>query len=453
MKKIRKYIGYFKPTLKVAFPMSVAHVGGQITSMADTIMVGNVSSLHLSAAAIANYLFLIPFLFGLGLSVVITPLIGNSNGAGEIEECKLIFVDSFYYQVINSIVLTVFIYLFGYIVPYLNLDAGTAELAVPYYNWLAFSFVPLAMTFWLKQYFDGFKFSIYGMIAMLVGNLVNILFNWLLIYGHLGFPELKLTGAGIATFISRVIGMLLLFIIAVLVPRVRKLTAAPSFSKFSFVRIKNLYRLGLPMAFQSSLEMSAFSFAGVMAGWLGTVALASYQITMNIVGFAYMAMVGIGSATTVLISTYVGENNSRSVLFGSRSMLILTFLLTFCFAAILLLSRNILPQFYGDDAMVLAIVPAMITVSAAFHVVDGVCASLIGILRGLFDIRIPTAIQALTYWLIMVPFAYLFAFVLNYGVIGIFYGLTIGLTVCCLILFIRYRFIIKKQVRRIVYSN
>ena len=300
MGEIKKYIRYFKPTLKVAFPMTIAHLGGQLTNMADTIMVGNVSSLHLSAAAIANYLFLIPFLFGLGLSIVITPLVGNANGAGAADECKLIFVDSFYYQVINAIVLTVLIYLFGFVIPQLNLDSGTAELAVPYYNWLAFSFVPLALTFWLKQYFDGFKFTIYGMLAMLVSNLVNVLFNWLLIYGKFGFPELKLTGAGIATFISRVVGMLVLFVIAIGAPKVRALVTKPSLSKISFVRIKNLYKLGVPMAVQSSLEMSAFSFAGVMAGWLGTASLAAYQITMNIVGFAYMTMVGIGSATTVL---------------------------------------------------------------------------------------------------------------------------------------------------------
>ncbi len=447
--QIKRYTQYFKPTIKIALPIVVAQAGGQITSMADMIMVGNVSSLHLAAASVANYIFLVPFLFGIGLAGAITPLVGEANGENNLAKCHSLFANSIYYQLVNTTVITVIIFLFGLAIPHLRLDDATVKLATPYYNWLMLSFIPFMMFFILKQYLDGFGLTVYGMIATISGNVINIFLNWILIYGKWGFPALELNGAGIATCISRVLSLVIILAIMFGITKLKDKWVMPKIKFFFINDIRKLYKIGVNIGIQLSTEMSSFSVLIILAGWLGTTALASYQIMMSISGLAYLSMTGIGGAATVLISTYSGEKNIRKIVDGSFSIILLMLIFVVISASVLILTRNILPEIYVNDAAVLATVPTLLLMAAIYQLPDGMLIAFVGIMRGLFDVKVPAIIQTISYWGIMLPLAYFFAFTLNLNITGIALSIIIGISLCYIIMFFRYRSTLSKQLYRL----
>ncbi|MBQ6269266.1 MAG: MATE family efflux transporter [Bacteroidetes bacterium] len=441
---LNKYKHYIKQIIVVALPIVLSQLSAQITSIADTIMVGHISKVHLGAAAISTYLFWIPYLFGLGLSMAVTPVVGKANGEGNEGEVKRLFVDSIYFSILIAIGVTGLMLLLGLLLPYINSDAELVKIAIPYYNWNSLSFFSIALLGGFKQHLDGIKFTSYGMIANILGNIINIFLNWVFIFGNLGAPRLELYGAGLATCISRFFALFFIIFIVCFSKRIKNKIQKPSIKLFSFSRLRVLFKVGTTMGIQSSLEMAAFSVVGFLAGGLGTLAIASYNITQNIVTLFYLGIIGIAAANTIIVSNYIGSNSKQEVQESCFCMLLVTLFITFCSVTLILLSRNLIPQLYTNDAEVLKIVPVLLLFAAGFHIPDAIAGSLLGILRGFVNIKIPTIIQVVSYWGFMIPFIYLVAFKLKYGVYGLTFSLIIGIGLCCILLYIWFRHILKK---------
>lgn len=444
---LQQYKFYIKQILTIASPIIISQIGTQLTSIFDTIMVGHVSSTHLGAAAVANYLYLIPFLFGLGLSIGITPIVGQANGAGKIDEVKNLFVDSIYFSIINAVFITVIMLIIGLFIPYLNFDKEITELAIPYYNWISISFIAISLLGGFKQYLDGIELTIYGMLATIIGNIFNIFLNWVLIFGKLGAPKLELTGTGIATCISRFISFLFILLIVLYSKKLKNKIKRPRLKLFALKKLKDIYKTGINIGTQYALEMSAFSFIGIMTAWIGTIEIAAYNITQNLVTLFYLGITGIAAANTIIISNYIGNNNKKNVVESSYCMLLVTILITICSVIIIYSTRNILPYVYTNDIEVLKIVPILLTFAALFHIPDAIAGSILGILRGFINVKVPTLIQTISYWAFMIPFIYIISFKLNFGVYGVTFGLVIGIGICCIALYLWYRYILKQYLK------
>jgi MATE family multidrug resistance protein len=410
-------------------------------------MVGNVSSFQLAAASMANYIFIVPLLFGMGFTYAITPLVGTANGKNNLNECKLLFSNSFFVQLLNATVMTVIALAIGLLIPFFDANTVKTELAQSYYNYLAISMFPVIMMCCFKNYFDGFGFTVYGMLAMLLGNIINIFFNWILIYGNLGFPALELDGAGIATLLSRICAFVFIVALSIWLPKLKNLIELPRISKLNKeIIIEKFYKIGLNVSIQSTVEMSAFTLIILFAGWLGTTEAAAYQITISVAGIAYLSTIGISSAATVMISNYNGAKNVRGILDCSLSLSLLASIFMLICTATLIATRFIVPSIFVNDIDVIKLAPTLLFMMALFQIPDGLNVTFNGVLRGLLDTKVPMYINAISFWGIMVPAAYFLAFKLDLGIIGIMSSVIASIFLCSVAIYLRYRIVLRKQI-------
>ena len=410
----------------------------------DTIMVGHLGAVYIAAASLAHYLFMIPLLFALGSTMAITPLTGNAHGAGDIIECKRLFSNAMFIQTINGILLVLITLSIGLLIPIIDPDTQKTALAQSFYNYIALSSLPIVLLFTFKGYLDAFGWTIYGMIAMLFGNVVNIGINWVLIYGNLGFPAMGLEGAGLGTLLARILTLIFIVIVALTKKNTRKVLIFPKISHIRKEKLKSFLKYGLHIGVQSSVEIAAFTLIVIFAGWLGTQSAAAYQICINIAGLCFLTTMGISTGATVLISNYKGAGNTKGVIESSKAIFGISFIYTFLFSIFLVVGVNIYPTIFINDPEVLKLASMLLFILALFQIPDGLNVVVTGILRGLLDTKIPMIINSISFWVIMIPLAYILAFVLDWKIVGIMYGVVTGILICAVSIIIRFIYTLKK---------
>jgi MATE family multidrug resistance protein len=276
------------------------------------------------------------------------------------------------------------------------------------------------------------------MVITLIANLVNAFTNWVLIYGNLGFPALGLDGAGWATFASRVFMAIALLAFVMRNKFFKQYDVSFHFKSINFVVIKRILSIGLPSGFQYFFEVGAFSTAVIMVGWLGTTQLAAHQIAINLASISFMAVLGISAAGSIRVGNAVGKQDISETRKAGFTAIISGALIMAFSGTIFIIFRNYLPTLYVDDKSVITIASSLLIIAALFQLSDGTQAVGIGILRGLTDVKIPTAITFIAYWLVGLPVGYLLGFTLELGVQGVWYGLLFGLTTSGILLTLRF---------------
>ncbi|MCL2039834.1 MAG: MATE family efflux transporter [Bacteroidetes bacterium] len=444
---LNKYLGHLKKLLQIAVPIVIVEAGHQLTHVIDTIMVGQLGAINIAASSLAHYLYMIPLLFCLGSTIAVTTLTGNANGSGNLPECKRLFSNAIFVQFINGTILTALTFALGYIIPIIDADIEKTALAHNYYNYLAFSSLFVIILFTFKGYIDAFGYTIYGMIAILLGNVVNIFLNWLLIYGNWGLPALGLEGAGIATLISRIFTLLFIITIVISIKKTRRLLIIPKLSHLRKSKIKDFFKYGLHIGTQSSVEIAAFTLIVVFAGWLGVAQAAAYQICINIAGLCFLSTFGIGAAATILISNYKGAGNIQGIKEASITIFTLSLLFTLICTIILIVGRDVFTSLFVNEQDVIILASSLLFILALFQIPDGLNVTISGILRGLLDTKIPMIINSISFWVIMIPIAYLLGFVFDIGVAGIMYGVVAGILICAISIIIRAIYTLKRVIR------
>ena len=263
---MHKYITHLKKLIVIAIPIVVAEAGSQLAHTIDSMMVGQLGALYLAASSLANYVFIVPMLFGMGFFVVLTSFVGNANGAKDMKECKKLFHNGVFLQIFVGILLTALVYFIGFLIPLISSDLEKTNVTLSYYNWIVVSTFPLVIFFGLKCYIDGFGHTIYGMIGVLISSVSNIFLNWLLIFGNWGFPEMGIVGAGIATALCRFIGMIYMIIVIIFVPKLNVLVAFPNFKEVTKEYFKKLLKNGSLIGVQMGFEIAAFSLIVIFVG-------------------------------------------------------------------------------------------------------------------------------------------------------------------------------------------
>ena len=427
-----------KQTFQLAYPVIIGQLGIIMMGVVDSIMVGGIGAVPLAASALANSLFFLIIIIGLGVSNVVTPLVAISVGAKQFEQCGIYFRQSLLVNFTVGMVLMIVIYFVADLIKYFNQPESVIIYAISYMKILSISVLPLMLFQTYKQFIEGLSFTKPAMVVTLFANIVNVFGNWIFIYGKLGMPELGLDGAGISTLFSRIFMGVALMIYVMKREKYKVYDVNFHFRNINIPIIKKILRLGLPTGFQYFFEIGAFSFAIIMIGWLGAKQLAAHQIAINLASISYMAVLGISTAGGIRVGNAVGRQNIDEVRRAGFIALLSGSFIMITSGLIFITMRNILPTLYISDQKVIEIASSLLIIAALFQLSDGVQAVGLGILRGLTDVKIPTMITFISYWIIGLPIGYILGFNLKYGVMGIWIGLLFGLTASALLL--TYRF-------------
>jgi len=438
---LQSFSTHFRTTFTIAYPIVLSQLGHITVGVADSVMVGELGTEPLAAVSLANSIFSIVMMFGIGVSMAITPLVAAADGEGDIHRSGEVFRHGFVINLCAAVLLGLLVTFGSSLLYYLEQPEQVVEITIPYLLIVTSSLLPFMVFQTFKQYAEGLSFTRTAMFITISSNLLNIVLNYLLIYGKLGFPELGLNGAGWATLISRII---MLIAIIVYVSRASWFVKDFSIKNLQKKLVVRMLKLGIPTGFQYIFEVGAFSCAAIMMGWLGAQALAAHQIALNMAAVSYMMVTGIAAASTVRVGNQLGKKDIPNMRRAGFTSFLMGLILMTLSAIIFVVGRDFLPSLYIDEVDVIELAGSLLIVAAFFQLSDGVQAVGLGALRGMADVKIPTIITLIAYWVVGLPTAYWLAFPMDLGPHGIWYGLLLSLTIAAVLLFARFHYLSKK---------
>lgn len=443
---------YYKTNFALALPIILSSIGQSFTQMVDTIMVGRLGATELAGVAFAGSVSMNVLVFGMGIAMALTPLTGQGYARKEHRKISMLFQNSL---ALNTIIGLIIIGILFLIFPFLGYFGQTQEvidICKPYYIIISISFLPSLIFLTFKQFLEGIGNTKNAMIITITANVINIILNYLLIYGKLGFPALGIIGAGIATLIAKTI-MPIIFLIFILNHKTfKKYFLFFSWSRFSFNTQKIILRLGMPISGQMFLEFSSLLFITIMMGWVSKYALAGYHVVITIVGTTFLIATGLSNATTVLISHAFGKKDYNEIWKNFKAGYHLTLITMGFFAIILFVFGGEIAKIFSPDEKVVEIAKVLFIVAGFFQLIDGSQVLFLGALRGINDVAKPMKYAFISYILIALPFAYICGFVFDIGFWSIFAGFSVGLSIAAILYFRRFRLKInsfKKEIETI----
>lgn len=411
----------------LAGPVVLAELGWIAMGVVDTVMVGRVSAEAIGAVGVGSVLFYAVGIFGTGLLLGLDTLIPQAYGAGDIEDCHHTLFQALYLCLALGPVLMM---LMSVAVPLLRtwgLHPDVSALAVPYIRAVIWSALPLLFFTAFRHYLQGMNLVRPIMVVLISANLVNIVANWLLIFGNLGFPAMGAEGAGWASCVSRVYMCLGLLGYILYRERRDRVGLLRRSLDLDLARIGRLVSLGLPAAMQRALEIGVFALATALAGRLEPVALAAHQIAITIVSVTFMVPLGISAAGAVRVGQALGRRDPpgarRS---GWTALFLAAAFMSLAGVVLFLMPRLILDAFTTDPAVVATGV-TLLFIAAFFQLFDGVQVVATGVLRGAGDTGTPVVTNLIGHWLLGLPIGYVLCFELGWGAPGLWVGLSVGL--------------------------
>ncbi len=329
------------------------------------------------------------------------------------------------------------------------------ELAIPYLNLVAASLIPLIVFQSFKQFSDGMSMTKYPMIATLIANIINVVLNYLFIFGKFGFPELGIVGAAIGTLVSRIIMVFYLWFLLLRNNKTRPYLLDLNFLNLSKEMINKLFNLGFPSAMQMFFEVAIFTAAIWLSGILGKNPQAANQIALNLSSMTFMVAMGLSVVAMIRVGNQMGLNKYAELRRIAFSIFLIAILFAIIFASLFLIFNDILPKLYldfddpskiFDNYEVLEIAKTLLIIAAIFQISDTIQVIALGALRGMQDVLIPTLITFISYWVIGFPISYYLSMYTEYKSTGIWIGLLAGLTASGLLLFIRFNHLSNKMI-------
>lgn len=432
MQKIREI-------LRIGLPIMLGQACVIILAFADNIMIGWHSVDELAASSFVNNVMNLFILTELGFAAGMTPMIGADNGTGNIKGIGITVKNGL---VTNGIIGGISLILLTII--YFCLDHfGQAPELMPYIK-PYFAIIGISTLFALgfnvlKQFTDGICRPMISMTLLMIGNLLNIFGNWVLIYGKLGFPEMGLTGAGISTLVSRA---LIIIVFAVYIFKSKKMNEYARAIKDALLsrgEMKTVFKMGYPVGIQMALESSTFTFAAVMAGWLGVIQLAAHQVVITISQLFFLMMQGLSFAVSILVSNAFGRKDLGSVREYARKGYFMTLGISATLSVLLYCFRYQAAGIFTDSPEVSAMAVSLFFLLFAYQFGDGLQLCFANVLRGIQDVRPIMYAAFVSYYLIAIPSAYVLGFKTSLGIHGIWLGFPIGLTLAGIFFYARYR--------------
>lgn len=441
---LKNYSKYYRSLFTVGIPIIIGQIGMIVLGFADTLMIGHHSTTELAAASFVNNVFTLAIIFAMGFSYGLTPIVGDLYGKGEVKEVGSSLKNSLFANTLIALLLTFIMW-----IVYISLDKmGQPKELIPiirpYYIILLISIVFVMLFNGFKQFADGITDTNVSMWILIGGNALNIFGNYILIYGKFGAPEMGLVGAGLSTLISRIV-MVIVFAIVFFKAKkyhcYREGFKESTINKREFIRLN---RFGWPIALQMGMETASFSLSTIMVGWIGTMALAAHQIMLTVSQLCFMIYYGMGAAVAIRVSNFKGQNDIDSVKHTSSAgfHIIMVLSITSCLPIFIL--RNELGALFTDNLEVGLLVAQLVIPMLIYQFGDGLQCNYANALRGIADVKPIMLYAFIAYFLISLPVGYFFAFILNWGLVGIWMAFPFGLTSAGIMYYLRFKLSVRK---------
>tara|TARA_B100001059_G_scaffold66662_1_gene63209 strand:- start:1900 stop:3204 length:1305 start_codon:yes stop_codon:yes gene_type:complete len=430
-------------------------LGHMFVSFADNVMVGQLGAAELAAVSLGNSFFFIAMSLGIGFASAITPIVAEADSAKNPVGVKNALKHGLILCGLLSGILYSLMLLAKPVMRNMDQPLEVVDLAIPYLDIIAISIIPLVIFEALKRFSDGLSNTKHPMYATIVANIINVVINYLLIFGSFGFPKLGIIGAGIGTLISRVIMVIFLWIIFTKNKRFKLYVTEIKFKITNIKIFKKITDIGLPSAFQMLFEVGIFTAAIWMSGVLGKNYQAANQIAFNLSAMTFMVGIGLGVAATIRVGNQKGLFDFVALRKIAFSIFLLTVLIEIIFALMFFILKDWLPTLYLDteniskiseNGEVILIASKLLLIVALFQIFDGLQVVILGALRGLQDVKIPTLITFIAYWLIGFPICFYLGLYTPLKSIGIWIGLLISLAVSSILLYLRFNYLSKKLI-------
>lgn len=453
---ISQYTSEFKYNWKLAAPVMLGMLGHTFVSFVDNIMVGQLGTAELAAVSLGNSFMFIVMSIGIGFSTAITPLIAEADSSNNLEQAKSAYKNGLFLCTALGIFLFLLVFLSKPLMYLMQQPEEVVELAIPYLDLVAFSLIPLVIFQAIKQFSDGMSMTKYPMYATLLANIINVVLNYLLIFGKFGFPEMGIVGAAYGTLVSRIVMVIYLWAILRYKERSGRIVKNIKFFVLDFLMIKKIVNLGSLTAMQMFFEVAIFTSAIWLSGLLGKNPQAANQIALNLSSMAFMVAMGLGVASMIRVGNQKGLHNYKDLRRIAFSLFLLGTLLAIFFALLFFIFHKSLPNLYvdlsdtanyKDNMEVLKIASNLLLAAAFFQISDSIQVVVLGALRGLQDVKIPTVLTFISYWVVGFPVSYYFGKEEMYGSFGIWLGLLAGLTTASILLFIRFNSLTLKLIK------
>ena len=453
LSKFSTYTREFKYNIKLAYPVMIGMLGHTFVQFVDNIMVGQLGTAELAAISLGNSFVFIGMSIGIGFSQAITPLIAEADGAKKDKDISGIFEHSFLICIILGLVLFLLVFLNRNLLYSMNQPIEVVELASPYLFWVSFSLISIVTFQSFRQFADGLSFTRAAMYSTLVGNIINVILNFVLIFGFWIFPKLGVEGAAIGTLISRLCMLTFIIFYLKLHKKLSKYIIRFFPTKVEIERVKKILYLGLPSALHSFFEVAFFISAVWMSGFIGKNSQAANQIALNLSSMTYMVALGVGVAAMIRVGNQRGMMNFKKLREVSLSTLLLIIIIDIFFCLVFLIFNDLLPLLYLDPSdpsnlndvnEVLSIASKLLIVAGVFQLFDGIQAVVLGALRGMQDVNKPAIIIFFSYGILGFPISYFLGFHTSLAMVGIWIGLLSGLFFSSLFLFLRFNYLSKK---------
>ncbi len=442
----------------------LTQLGAALVGLADSIMVGHYGTADLAAVSFSNALFFTVMVFAMGALMGITPLVGHVHGRLE----KLLKdgttddeIAHKHGQIVsyltNGLVFTGLMSLLSLalLAPCIAfLDAFGQEPEVvacarPYYILIVLSIIPFLLFTFSKQFLEGLGNTTIAMLITIGCNLLNILLNWVLIFGHWGFDAMGAEGAGWATLIARCLMPICFFIAMLYKSEWRRYIASIRRALVTRREVEHLITIGVPIGLQSFAEAFLFTASFVIIGWISKEALAAHHIANQMADLTFMLALGIGSATTIRVSHQLGKGDLQAVRMASRASVHLCLLMNTIGAAIMIFGRNIIPYIFTDDPAVIPIASTLLIIAGTFQYADGLQCIGAAMLRGIQDVRVPMRIALFAYIGVALPLGLALTFSLGLGAKGMWIAFVIALAIPAVLFHLRFH----RQLKRLSYNT
>ena len=430
-------------------------LGHTFVAFADNIMVGQLGTAELAAVSLGNSFVFIAMSLGIGFSTAITPLVAEADGAGNKANAKSALKHGLVLCTVLGLSLFGIILLLKPLMYLMKQPPEVVALAMPYLDLVAFSLVPLIIFQAFKQFSEGLSQTKYPMYATIIANVVNIVLNYLLIFGSFGFPKLGIVGAAIGTLASRFIMVLYIWFLLKGKKKFHDYVTGFNFKRIEKKIIQKIIGLGFPSALQMFFEVGIFTAAVWISGVLGKNAQAANQIALNLSSMTFMFGMGLGVAAMIRVGNQKGLRNFKELRRIAQSIFFLTLLVEIVFAILFLWGRDWFPTLYldvndtnnmADNTEVIFLAGQLLLVAAFFQISDGIQVVVLGALRGLQDVKIPTFITFIAYWIIGFPISFYLGLYTDFESTGIWIGLLTGLSASAIMLYLRFNYLTKRLI-------
>ncbi|MBT8323657.1 MAG: MATE family efflux transporter [Winogradskyella sp.] len=454
---LSQYLKEFNYNLKLATPVILGMLGHTLVSFVDNIMVGQLGAAELAAVSLGNSFIFIAMSIGIGFSTAITPLVAEADSEKNFKKGKSVFKHGFFLCTVLGLGLFLLLLIAKPLMYIMDQPEEVVVLAIPYLDLVAFSLVPLIVFQAFKQFSDGLSLTKYPMYATIVANILNVVLNYLLIFGKFGFPQMGIVGAALGTLISRFVMLFFLWYILSKREKSRAYVIQIKFFKLKSRVLKKISNLGMPSAMQMFFEVAIFTAAIWLSGILGKNAQAANQIALNLSSMTFMVAMGLSVAAMVRVGNQKGLRDFKALKRIAESIFLLGFVFAVIFALTFVVFHQFLPTIYVDlndpvnavdTAEVVSIAATLLLAAAVYQISDSLQVIVLGALRGLQDVRIPTLMTFVAYWVIGFPISFYFGKAENLGSLGIWLGLLAGLSSAAILLYFRFNYLTKRLILR-----